>query len=247
MKIKHNLLLLLLLAIATASLSAQGKYFKVAAFPYDNPWSGNKFYGNIVPVIDQGGGNAILSFGGKNKQQLYEGIMQYLKARPGFLLKPKSTTEHLITYRDFTKVGSLDSCFADLVALTFVYAIPEDGLVKISFGITSKIYATIFQAQLEITPDDIVASVGDKPFNEYRYVQPADESVVKSRSTAHTILLGSSTSYKTEKRSLKVAYPDSVFDPEGNVVNPVNKRIIENFYDWFVADLNAFLQGYFKK
>lgn len=246
MKIKYNLLLVLLTLIA-AGINAQGKYFKVAAIPYDNAWGNDKFFGNIVPVIDQGGGNAILHFGGKSKQQLYEGIMQYLKARPGFLLKPKSTNEHLITYRDFTKVGSIDSCFADLVALTFVYAIPEDGLVKISFGITSKIYATIFNAQLKITPDDNIASVGDLPFNEYKYVQPADESVIKSRSTAHTMLLGSSTGYKTGKRSLKEAYPDSVFDPEGNVVNQVNKRIIENFYDWFAADINAFLQGYFKK
>jgi len=225
--------------------NSQGKYFEVVTAAYNSHWGNDKFYGVIVPADKRDNSNAVLNFGGKTKKQLYEAIMQYVKARPTLVLKPKATNEHLITYRDFVTVGSIDSCFADLVALTYVYAIPEDGLVKVSFGINSTIFATIFKAKLQITPDDDVASIGDAPFNEYKYVQPADDGVLQNRSAARTMLLGSGV--KRVKRSLKEAYPDSIFDPEGKIVNPFNKRIIENYYDWYAADLNYFIQDYFKK
>lgn len=225
--------------------NAQGKYFKVITEPYKNSFLNDKYYGRVVPVNDAGGVNAVLNFNGKSKQQLYDATMQYLKERKGLIFKPKMSTPNLIVYRDFSTIGTMDSCFADLVGLTFVYAIPIDGAIKISFGIGSEIYATIFKAQLQITPDDVVASVGNRPFNEYEYVQPADIGMLQNRSTARTMLLGSGS--KTVKVSLKEAYPDSIFDPEGNVRNPKNKRIIENYYDWFAADLNSFVQNYFKK
>lgn len=226
--------------------NAQGKYFKVIAKQYSTTYTSNKFYGKIAPLDENKNDEAILSFRGKSKQQLYNAVMDYLKERPGFVLKPKATTEHLITYRDFSNIGSMDSCFADLVGLTFVYVIPMEDVLKVSFGRGSEIYATIFGAKLQVTPDDNVASIGNKPFNEYKFVQPADEGVIQSRSTARNILLGGS-GYKSATRSLKEAYPDSVFDPEGKVRNTINKRIIENYYDWFAADLNSFVLNYFKK
>ena len=250
MKKTANRLYIYLLACACIGLSfsanGQGKYFKVVTKPYNNSFINDKYYGVVVPLNNNDGTNAILNFNGKSKQRLFDAVMDYLKARPALVFKPKMSTPNLITYRDFSNIGTMDSCFADLVGRTYVYAIPLDGAIKISFGMGSEIYATIFNAKLQITPDDNVASIGDKPFNKYKYVQPADEGILESRSTARQMLLGGS-SYKSGKRSLKEAYPDSIFDPEGNVRNTVNKRIIERYYDWFAADLYSFLTEYFSK
>jgi hypothetical protein len=38
-----------------------------------------------------------------------------------------------------------------------------------------------------------------------------------------------------------LAYPDSVFDPKGNVVNAYNKEAIEDFYNSYVASLKTYL------
>ena len=250
MKKTANRLYIFLFACTCMVLSfcanAQGKYFKVVTKPYESSFINDKYYGAVVPANNADGNSAILNFNGKSKQQLFDAVMDYLKARPALVFKPKMSTPNLIIYRDFSNIGNMDSSFADLVGRTYVYAIPIDGAIKISFGIGSKIYATIFNAKLQITPDDNVASIGDKPFNEYKYVQPADEGILESRSTARRMLLGGS-GYKSGTRSLKEAYPDSIFDPEGNVRNIVNKRIIERYYDWFAADLYGFITEYFRK
>ena len=160
------------------------------------------------------------------------------------VIKPKYTNEHLIIYRDFATIGSKEQCFADLVGLVYVYAIPEeDGTIKLDMS-TSDLFASVNNAVLRITPDDNVASDADVPFNEYKYVQPADQTYLSSGSTASRILLGSRT--KRKKHSLKEAYPDSVFDPEGNVVNATNKVLIETFFNNYAEDLHNYLKARFK-
>ncbi|UNY97246.1 hypothetical protein MQE36_09060 [Zhouia spongiae] len=241
---KQKYIIVLLFLLSITSIYSQEQYFEIVAkkstHPYDN--RGYVYYGRIKPLSNQP--YATLYFKGIGKKELHEAIMDYLKERPGMVVKPKHTNEHLIIYRDFATIGSKEQCFADLTGLIYMYVIPEeDGTVKLDVS-TSEIFASLNDAVLRITMDDNVASDSDIPFNEYKYVQPADKTYLSSGSAASKLLLGSRT--KRKKRSLKEAYPDSIFDPEGNVINPVNKALIEDFFNRYAEDLNTYLSNRFK-
>ena len=151
-------------------------------------------------------------------------IHQYIKARPQLKIDSENST--YLYYRDFATICTMEKCMANLVALTYINIAPENGNVKVNLGITSKIYSTIFGAKLNINPDDIVVSENDVPFNEYVFSQGANQK--------------KSPIFQTVKE-LKLAYPESIFDSQGKIVNPANKATIENFYNGYVEDLKKFL------
>ncbi len=214
---------------------SQGKYFEVVA---EKSTYGGGLMGKVQPLNSQY--YVTLSYKGKTQSQLLKAVQQYLKNRPALKLDHIDTTSDgkFLVYRDFATIGSKEKCFADLAGLTYIYVIPEkDGTIKLNLGLTSKIFASIFDAKLRISPGDDVMSDNDEPFNVYEIVQPADEGVLTSN-----VWLGT----RTRKRELKSAYPDSVFDPGGKVVNPVNKKLIEEFYDGYITDIKTFLDGNLK-
>ena len=176
-----------------------------------------------------------LAFKGKTQKQFYEALHGYIQSRQRFKIDfDKGVGSGFFAYRDFSVIGNKDKCLADLVALTYVTIVfdhPDTLLVRV--GATSKIYASIFDAKLLITPDNDVASVDDAPFNEYQFMQPDDERVLTSNAWTGT---------RSKKRELKQAYPDSVFDPDGKVVNMHNKNLIENFFDQYIIDLEKYLR-----
>lgn len=221
----------LLMALA-APVFAQGKYFEVIT----QDFSGN-LYGKVV-VRGRKDNTVKLEYKGKSKKQLLQYALNYLKDRPG--LKRDTLIEGegaLLCYKDFASIGAKDKCFADLVALTYIYVVPEEGYLSVSLSLSPKIFATIFDAKLKVDRGGVVVSENDVPFNEYKFVQPADGRTSSSVSP-NGGLLGLATSRKIQ---YKLAYPDSIFDPEGKVVNPVNKKLVEEYYDGYINDLKSYL------
>lgn len=229
---KKAALLLLLLACCYRSFS-QEKYFAVNYYKATGRGWGDGAYGRVE--INNPQHEVSLPFKGKTPEQLYNGLLSYMKNRPGLKITyNKGVKSGFFQYRDFSFIGTKDKCFADLVALTYIGVVfDKPDSILITLGVTSKIFASIFDARLQITPDDDVASVNDAPFNEYQCMQPADERVMV-------------TSTRTQKRELKQAYPDSVFDPDGKIVNAYNKELIEKYFDNYITDLKTYLEDYFK-
>gem|GEM_PF-2633997 len=216
---------------------SQGKYFEVVVEKgsYDG-----RNYGKVRPLNNQ---YAVkLSYNGKSQKQLLEGILEYLKNRPTLKIDTILNGGSCVVYRDFATVGNKQNCFADLTALTYLFAVPEEGYISINNGSISKIYASVFDAKLRISPGGDVVSEEDVPFNEYKFVQPTDGRT-QSAVSPHGGLLGHATSRKI---NYKLAYPDSIFDPDGKIVNPANKKLIEAFFDGYIADLDQFLKARFK-
>jgi len=200
--------------IATAAQS-QEKYFEIVL--------AKDAYGLMIKPLNNKK-EVVLPYTGKSQKQLILAIHQYMKERPR--LKIDSENSDYLYYRDFATICTMEKCMADLVALTYVNIVPQNGKVKVNLGITSKIYSSIFNAKLNINPDDIVVSENDVPFNEYVFVQASNQ---KKSSIYQTV------------RELKLAYPESIFDAQGKIVNPMNKETIENFYSGYVIDLKNYL------
>lgn len=223
-----------LLVISFSGFS-QGKYFEVVI---EKGTYGN--YGMIKALSNQY--DVKLSYDGKKQRQLLEGILEYLKNRPTLKIDTVLNDGSVVVYRDFATIGNKQNCFADLTGLVYMFAVPEEGYISIRPGGNSKIFATVFDAKLRISPGGDVVSEQDVPFNEFKYIQPSDGRT-QSAVSPHGGLLGHATSRKI---NYKLAYPDSIFDPDGKVVNPNNKKIIEAFFDGYVADLDQFLKAKFK-
>lgn len=220
--------------IAASGLQAQGKYFEARL--EKNEFSGS-YYGIVAPINKQP--DIRLEAPGKNKQQLLDKVLQYLKERPALKIDTVIRgSGPVVVYRDFATIGTKEKCFADLVALTYVFVVPEEGYVSVRLGAISKIFASIFDAKLQISPDGVVVSDNDAPFNEYKFIQPADGRT-QSKVSPNGGLVGLATSRKVP---YKLAYPDSIFDPGGKIVNANNKKLIETFFDGYVSDLQSFLQ-----
>jgi hypothetical protein len=225
-----------LLAINFSGFS-QGKYFEVVV--EKSAYNGAN-YGKVVPLNNQY--DVQLLYSGKNRKQLLEGILEYLKNRPALKIDTVLNGGTVVVYRDFATIGNKQNCFADLTGLIYLFAVPEEGYISIRSGGISKIFASIFDAKLRISPGGDVVSEGDVPFNEYKFVQPTDGRT-QSAVAPHGGLLGHATSRKI---NYKLAYPDSIFDPDGKIVNPANKKLLETFFDGYVADLDQFLKTKFK-
>lgn len=234
LKLLKSWLVIIGIITTSGSIHAQGKYFEARV--EKNDFSGG-YYGRIAPVNNQH--DVRLNTPGKNKQQLLEIVLKYLKERPALKIDTVIRGEGpVVVYRDFATIGTKEKCFADLVALTYIFVVPEEGYVSVSLGTVSKIFASIFDAKLQISPDGVVVSDNDAPFNEYKFIQPADGRT-QSKVSPNGGLVGLATSRKVP---YKLAYPDSIFDPGGKIVNANNKKLIETFFDGYVSDLQAFLQ-----
>ncbi len=232
MLIRFTFLFAACLLITGQAAFAQGKYFEVTIEkgPVDN-----RNYGKISPLNGQY--DIQLRFEGSNKKQLLDGVLLYLKNRPTIKIDTILNKGTCVVYRDFATIGNMKTCMADLTALTYFFVVPEDGYLSFRTGINSKIYASVFGAKLSISPGDDVVSEQDVPFNEYKFVQPADGRTMSN--IAPGGLLGKATSRKVQ---YKLAYPESIFDPEGKVVNQHNKTTIEAFFDGYVTDIYDFLK-----
>jgi hypothetical protein len=77
----------------------------------------------------------------------------------------------------------------------------------VKYSSTSKIYASIFDAKLVISPGNDVVSENDVPFNEYKFVQPT--TIKMQSSIAPGGIIGAATS---KKINYKLAFPESIFD-----------------------------------
>ncbi|PUZ30002.1 hypothetical protein GA0116948_11515 [Chitinophaga costaii] len=218
------------LLFISLQVHAQSKYVQIIVAPSTYTY-GPRFVASLVPLTGQK--TVVLNFPGKSKQELTRNIFAYLQQRPQLILKPKYSNEDLITYRDFSIVCDSSKCMAYLAALTYVYAMPEDGKIQLRFGKGSTLFSSLYKVDLRITRQDDVASIGNAPFNEYKFVQPEDGGELRS----NKILSG----YHTAVIHYGIAYPESIYDPKGKLINPGVKQIIEQYYDTYITDLNDFL------
>ncbi len=181
-----------------------------------------------------------LPFKEKTKEQLYQALLAYGKEKSFLRLSyNEGVDKGRIEFKDFVTLGTKENCMADLYALTFLEAFFYDrDYIGIRINLRkSKIYATVSDAKLKLTPNDDVASLDDTPFNEFKFIQPSNEEIMFS----YGYLFG----LDKKNLSIKLAYPDSIFDIEGNIINPYNKSLIEKYYDKHILDLKAFLENYF--
>ncbi len=229
-----------LLTLLVTSVQAQEAYFAIkfskgSPAYYENLSKGRILLmgapnASIAPVSasDQADNYTLkLDFKGKSKQQLIDAVLAYVDSHPEYVLKtPGQGFKAGICYRDFSVIGGEEKYGADLIALTLVHVYPGEGNLQIAIIGDSNIYSTIFKAKLRITADDRVASDDDLPFNTIKYVQPP------------TRLTGKRSGVK---EGYGLAYPESVFDGEGNIINQASKDVIEQYYNALVKDLKAFI------
>ena len=214
---------------------AQGKYFGVYftkqkiknVFGRKQDFV-NAYVGLVATPQTTKTGNIVLEYPGKTKKQLHDAVVKYVHSYSGFVLKDDDSIAHL-HYRNFAYIGTKDKCMADLLAITVWGVATGDGALHIGWS-RNDMYSTIYGAKLQVTKFDEVISENDVPFNQYLIAQPLEK-----------LQIGAYRGVFTKTADLKLAYPESVFDPEGNVINPANKKIIEDFYDGFITNLKNYL------
>ncbi|EJL75809.1 hypothetical protein [Chryseobacterium populi] len=224
----------LMLLIISLHLYAQERYFEIRL---EKNEFGGGYTGKVLPINDQQ--YVKLAYPGKTKEQLYDAVTDYVKSHSGLKLDYSNDTKKtFLAYRDFATIGDKKKCSADLVSLAYIMVVTDlKDTLLVSYSSTSKIFSTIFDAKLRISPGNDVISEGDIPFNEYKFVQPEDGRTQSSISP-NGGLLGAATSRKI---NYKLAYPESIFDSSGKIVNLSNKKIIENFFDAYIIDLKNYL------
>ncbi len=212
MKSSPTSILIVLFILGICPAFAQGKYFEVVS----KKSNGSKTYnGYVMPANGQG--YVVLSYQGKTKEQLRSAVFNYIKARPSLWIVKLSDRDERIEYGNFATIGDTSKCIVNLVSSTRVDVEPDNGQLKLYIGIFNQIYSSLYgTARFLISRDGVVVSENETPFNEYKFVQP-------------------------DSRKEALAYPESVFDTNGKVVNPANKKTIEGFYDGYVADLKSYL------
>lgn len=220
--------------VIASPASAQGKYFEVKL--EKNQFSSG-YIGKVLPIHDRE--YVKLAYPGKTKEQLYDAVLNYVKSHSGLKLEYSDNIKKtFLAYRDFATIGDKKKCSADLVSLAYIEVVTDvKDTLLVSYSPNSKIFSTIFDAKLLISPGNDVISEGDIPFNEYKFVQPEDGRTQSSISP-NGGLLGAVTSRKI---NYKLAYPESIFDPGGKIVNSNNKKIIEDFFDGYILDLKNYL------
>ncbi|WP_363440485.1 hypothetical protein [Chitinophaga ginsengisegetis] len=226
--------LLFIFMLLSIDTNAQGIYFQVK--PQIDESTGG-YIGRVQPVDDVQ--YVKLAYPGKTKEQLYDAVVNYVKSHRGLKLDyTNDVKKTFLAYRDFATIGDKTKCGADLISLTYIGVVTDlKDTLLVSYSIASRIFATIFDAKLTISPGNDVVSENDVPFNEYKFVQPG-AGRTQSSISPNGGLLGAATSRKI---NYKLAYPESVFDPNGKIVNPGNKKIIEDFFDGYIVDLKNYL------
>ncbi|OOG19774.1 hypothetical protein BWD42_07695 [Sphingobacterium sp. CZ-UAM] len=204
-----------LLLIVTFSFG-QGEYFEVVCKKVNG--TQNEYTGRLEPLNNQS--SIVLEYKGKTKKQLMQAVIKYIQERKGFWIDKMQEEDGsygaFITFGDFASIGDILKCKANLVSSTRMnIRFQNDGKLLLSEG--SWIYASLFSnVQYRISRGGLVFSEGDTPFNDYKFIQP-------------------------QSKNEQLAYPESIFDADGKLVNPTNKKIIEDFYDAYVIDLKNYL------
>jgi hypothetical protein len=226
--------LFLIFILSSLCTNAQGRYFEV--IPQKNEGIGG-YLGKVQPINDPE--YVKLAYPGKTKEQLYDAVVSYVKSHSGLKLDyTNDTKKTFLAYRDFATIGDKKKCAADLVSLAYITVVTDlKDTLLVGYSRASKIFSTIFDARLVISPGNDVVSENDVPFNEYQFVLPAAGRTQSSISPGGG-LIGVATSRKV---NYKLAYPESVFDPNGKILNPGNKKIIEDFFDGYIVDLKNYL------
>jgi hypothetical protein len=236
MSIMKNIkaVLAFIFVIISFSTYAQRKYFEVV--PEKNEVTGG-YIGKVLPVDDPE--YVKLAYPGKTKEQLYDAVMNYVKSHPGLKLDYNNDTKKtFLAYRDFATIGDKKKCAADIVSLTYIGVVTDlKDTLLVSYSRASRIFSTVFDAKLVISPGNDVVSEGDAPFNEYQFAVPADGKA-QSSIAPYGGLVGAATSHRI---NYKLAYPESVFDSNGKIINPTNKKVIEDFFDGYILDLKDYL------
>ncbi|MEY8762005.1 hypothetical protein [Chryseobacterium tongliaoense] len=228
-------LIFMFLSIIT---NAQGKYFEVKT---EIDESTGEYFGNVRPINDPE--YVALAYPGKTKEQLYDAVVKYVKSHRGLKLDyTNDNKKTFLAYRDFATIGSKKTCGADLVSLTYITVVTDlKDTLLVKYSSSSKIFATVFDAKLTISPGNDVVSENDVPFNEYKFVQPGDERMRNS-----SFPNGGLISLVSSRKNDKLAYPESIFDPKGKIVNPSNKKVFEGFFDGYIIDLKNYLDEHLK-
>lgn len=230
---KNRLVLPLAFMLISLGVNAQGRYFEIK--PEINELTGT-YVGKVQPIDDPQ--YVKLAYPGKTKEQLYDAVVSYVKSHQGLKLDyTNDTKKTFLAYRDFATIGDKSKCAADLVSLTYIGVVTDlKDTLLVSYSSSSKIFATIFDAKLVISPGNDVVSENDLPFNEYKFVLPGTGRTQSN--IAPGGLIGTVTSRKI---NYKLAYPESIFDANGKIVNSGNKKIIEDFFDGYVINLKDYL------
>lgn len=215
--------------LVSKSSFSQGKYFEITTVATRKSKEFRAktepdYFGVIRPLNNQP--YVILEYRGQTVPQLMQAVLKYIKERKGLWVDALQETDNgdgiFIKYGDFATIGDTMQCKANLVSKTRIaVAFGTDGNIKagqigIYISPLNDIYSSLYgNAQFRISRDFVVITENGLPFNIYEFVQP--------------------------KAHKGLAYPESVFDQDGKIVNPVNKRIIEAFYDSYVTDLKSYL------
>lgn len=219
----------ILLSIGT---NAQGRYFEIK--PEINEATGG-YIGKVQPVDDVE--YVKIAYPGKTKEQLYDAVVNYVKSHRGLKLDYSNDAKKtFLAYRDFATIGDKKKCAADIISLTYIGVVTDlKDTLLVSYSRASKIFSTIFDAKLTISPGNDVVSENDAPFNEYKFIQPGAARGQRSISNGGLITIAPAG------KNDKLAYPESIFDPNGKLVNPGNKKIMEEFFDGYIVDLKNYL------
>ncbi len=218
----------------SATCFGQEKFFELKFHGEDRSF----IYAQMESVVRPGKQYINIKFKGKTRQQLVAAVLKYIRDRPAYVLHDADSTgasafagiPH-ISYRDFRLVCPEKTCKADIVALAYIHIYFAGDTVNVNLQMDTEIYATIFKAKLRITPEGKVASDDDLPFNVLMLVRP--ESKVK---------VG-----KFKNSSDGDAYPDSIFDSKGNILNQPAKEALELYYNDLMNDLKSYITNYLQK
>lgn len=208
-----------LIFFSSLSIHAQGKYFEIVKVKKNR---NTRLLATVKPLKNKK--EIIINYNGKSKTQLIETVRQYLKNNPALIIN--EDLNNIIEYNKFDSICTKQKCLADLVGLTTVRCdFSDNGKIKISLAESTKIYTSIFGAVMKRGAGNNIVSDHDVPFNEFQFVLPKNE------------IIGSTIT----KNEWKAAYPESIFDADGKLINLNNKKIIEKFYDKYIDDLKIYL------
>lgn len=206
---------------------AQEKFYQLKFHGEDRSY----VYAQIESVTT-GGKSIGMEFKGRTQKQIIAAVFKYVKERPAYVLHDADTTGAVtfgnvphISYRDFRLLCPEKTCKADIVALAYVHVYFEGDKIGVHIRNDTEIYSTIFNAKLRITPEGKVASDDDLPFNELQYIRPEDKVKVS----------------EFKNSSDGDAYPESIFDSKGNILNQSAKDAIEQYCNDLMNDLKAFI------
>lgn len=227
---KAIIALMLICGFHTVNAQQNEKFFKIEFIKY--PFGNN---GKVVPIDES---KVKLSFPGFNREQIAHAVFEYIKTYPEnvFVRQTFGTLGTTVIYRDFREICKIQDCKADLTALSFFNIIILDNELEFTFFNNTKIYSSMYDVGYYIAPNHAITTADGKPYNEIQYAYPNNTTYMKTS--------------KFEKQKITynyLAYPEAVFDFEGNVVNAKTKEAVESYYDWAFLEFRNYMISKLKK